>query len=76
MKSVNKGPVGVMEHRVLLIVVVENGALEIPPSQEHVSTRRLGHVAALVYEIFLAVAHQIGEVILRLRLRKVADPGQ
>ena len=31
-KSVNKSPIRVMEHRVLLVVVVENGAFEVPPS--------------------------------------------
>ena len=48
-KSVNKGSVCIMKHRVLLVVVVENGAFQVPPAKEHVATASLSHIAALVH---------------------------
>ena len=59
-----------------MVVVVEYGPFEVPSSQEHVPTTCLRHVATLVHEVRLAVTHQICEVRLRLRLRKVAYAGR
>jgi hypothetical protein len=38
-----------VKHRVLLVVVVENGAFQVPPAKEHVATASLSHIAALVH---------------------------
>ena len=49
MECVNKSPVGIKEHRLFLMIVVEHSSFEVPSPKESKLTTLLLYVAAFIH---------------------------